>query len=299
MVIWEGAIILEERWDAVRWVFNEWAPQKLLGTPFMSYWYKSMVMLKNPMIRLHAKFAAALGNQVLYWAYHWLRGKGGYFLKREGKDPERLPPAMRLAESADFILEFLRRLELKSNPQKYFPELLEWAKSNLDEDSVSDVRHPGASCVKSLASGVVASCFCTAAAAATVFYLSLAAAVSCCCYKVVIFVLSDFFFLSVCNLPSVCLSDYPPHLVLLLLARRCSSFVCVVAATHAVPSRIFPFRMPCRCLVLASLANSALSLHAKVRGGVQQRIFWGDCSSMDEMGRETSTSAVEHGAGSM
>ena len=73
----------------------------------------------------------------MFWAYHWLRGRGGYFIKRDGKAAERLPPAMRLAEVADFALEFSRRLEeLRSKPQKYFPELLAWGKANLGAKEV-------------------------------------------------------------------------------------------------------------------------------------------------------------------
>ncbi|CAM9251460.1 unnamed protein product, partial [Hapterophycus canaliculatus] len=138
MVIWEGAAAVEERWDEVDWIFSEWAPRKLLGTPFCQYWARSMVMLKNPMIRLHAKFASSLGEVVLFWAYHWLRGDGGYFLKRDGKKAERLPPGMRFAEAADFLLEVEGRLEeCRSKPDRYFGEVLDWAKKNLDEDSLA------------------------------------------------------------------------------------------------------------------------------------------------------------------
>ena len=37
MVIWQGAAMLEERWDQVTWIFAVWAPTKLLGTPFINY----------------------------------------------------------------------------------------------------------------------------------------------------------------------------------------------------------------------------------------------------------------------
>ncbi|CAN0448882.1 unnamed protein product [Pylaiella littoralis] len=100
MVIWEGADILEEHWDELRWVFFYWAPDKLLSSPFVAYWARPMVILRNPRIRMHAKFAVALGDKVLFWAYHWLRGKGGYLLKRDGQEPERLPSAMRYTEAA-------------------------------------------------------------------------------------------------------------------------------------------------------------------------------------------------------
>ncbi|CAM9882199.1 unnamed protein product [Ectocarpus fasciculatus] len=138
MVVWEGAAVLDERWPEVKRLFTEWAPRRLLSTPFLSYWHKSMVMLKNTRIQLHAKFAVELGEKVLFWAYHWLRGKGGFYLKREGREPERLAPAMRFVEVADFILEFERRLVvLRSDPKTYFPELMEWAESNVHEDLLS------------------------------------------------------------------------------------------------------------------------------------------------------------------
>ena len=34
MVIWEGAVLLDARWDELRWVFCTWAAENLLGTPF-------------------------------------------------------------------------------------------------------------------------------------------------------------------------------------------------------------------------------------------------------------------------
>lgn len=70
MVIWEAAAALEGRWDVVLWLFAKWVPLKLLSTPFLQYWYRAMVMLKNPRIRLQAKFAGELGEKVLIWAYH-------------------------------------------------------------------------------------------------------------------------------------------------------------------------------------------------------------------------------------
>ena len=56
-------------------------------------------------IRVHARVAKELGNLVLLWVYRWLRGKGGYFVEREGHR-EHLAPAMRLVELADSSLEF-------------------------------------------------------------------------------------------------------------------------------------------------------------------------------------------------
>ena len=35
----------------------------------MNYWYKPYVMLSNPFIRARCKFATALGERVLLWAY--------------------------------------------------------------------------------------------------------------------------------------------------------------------------------------------------------------------------------------
>ena len=93
-------------------------------------------MLKNPLMRVHCKFAKALGERVLFWAYHWLRGHGGYFIKRDGK-VERLPPGMRLAEAPDFTLEYLRRLaELRSKPREYFQDVIEYAEKHLSKDEV-------------------------------------------------------------------------------------------------------------------------------------------------------------------
>lgn len=136
MVIWDGMVLLDARWDEVTWVFSVWAPTKLLGTPFINYWYKPYVMLQNPLMRVHVKFGTALGTAVLKWAYNWIRGKGGCFFKRDGK-VERLPPGMRLAEAPDFSIEFGRRLmELRSKPWEYFPGVLEFAKERLHEDEV-------------------------------------------------------------------------------------------------------------------------------------------------------------------
>lgn len=58
-------------------------------------------MLSNPVYLFQARFAKELGELILYWAYNWLRGKGGYCVEQEG-GREQLPPAMRLVEVADF-----------------------------------------------------------------------------------------------------------------------------------------------------------------------------------------------------
>ena len=41
-------------------------------------------MLTNLLMRVHCKFATPLLERVLFWAYHWLRGKGGYLMERDG-----------------------------------------------------------------------------------------------------------------------------------------------------------------------------------------------------------------------
>ena len=64
----------------------------------MNYWYKTYVMLCNPFMRVHCKFATALGERVLFWAYHWLRGKGGYFLDR---DRTAAPPPLTVVFCVD------------------------------------------------------------------------------------------------------------------------------------------------------------------------------------------------------
>ena len=69
------------------WLASEWAPSKLLGNPFMNYWYKPYLML-NPLMRVRCKFATAvLGERVLFWACHWFRGKGGYSMELDGIQP--------------------------------------------------------------------------------------------------------------------------------------------------------------------------------------------------------------------
>lgn len=115
----------------------EWAAAKLLGTPFMDYWFKSLCMLDDPLVRVHAKICVALRKVVLSWAYNWIRGEGGYFFEGKGGVPERLPAGMRLAEVADFSLLLVERLEeLRENPRKFFPELLAWAEKTLGEQEV-------------------------------------------------------------------------------------------------------------------------------------------------------------------
>ena len=137
MVIWDAADVLDGRWDDALWLHKEWAATQLLSQPFMDYWFKSLCMLENPLIRVHAKFCVALRKTLLSWAYNWIRGAGGYFLRGAGGVAERLPPGMRLAEAADFSLLLVRRInDLRDNPEKYFPDLIEFAKDKLSKDEV-------------------------------------------------------------------------------------------------------------------------------------------------------------------
>ena len=84
MVTWGAAAVPEGRWDRVLWFASDWAPSKLLGNPFVYYWFKPYVMLSNPLIRVHCKFATAHGERVPFWAHQWLRGAGGYLIERDG-----------------------------------------------------------------------------------------------------------------------------------------------------------------------------------------------------------------------
>ena len=137
MVIWEGAALLDERWEELKWVFRTWAAENLLGTPFQKYWLQAAYMLQDPVIRVHAHFATELGKLVLNWAYHWLRGKGGFFVEREGLR-RQLPPAMRFVEVADFSLELRARFEeLRANKDVYFKDMIQFAEATLDTDEVS------------------------------------------------------------------------------------------------------------------------------------------------------------------
>lgn len=140
MVIWEGAVLLNDRWDQLQWVFGTWAPENMLGTPFQKYWLQGAFMLNNPIFRVQARFAKELGELILRWAYNWLRGEGGYFMEREGTRG-RLPPAMRMAEVADFALEFIARLEeLRANKDTYFDTLIQFARATLVPYEVSFVK---------------------------------------------------------------------------------------------------------------------------------------------------------------
>lgn len=82
--------------------------------------------------------SAQLGELVFLWAYRWLRGDGGFFLKDEdGGVGRRLFPGMRLVEVADFPLLFLKKLAtLRSNNAVFFPALLQLARTTLEPDEV-------------------------------------------------------------------------------------------------------------------------------------------------------------------
>ena len=137
MVIWEGAAILDERWEKLQWVFGTWAPENMLGTPSQKYWLQGAFMLNHPVFRVQARFAKELGDLVLKWAYNWLRGDGGFFVERDGTRG-RLPPAMRLVEVADFALEFIARLEeLRANKDLHFSTLIQFARATLKTHEVS------------------------------------------------------------------------------------------------------------------------------------------------------------------
>ena len=137
IVIWEGVRLLDERWPEVQWLASERTPSKLLGTPFQDYWMQPHFMLGDLVLGVQAKFATELADKLLLWAYHWIGAEGGRFIKR-GDKLERLPPGMRLPAVADFSLELLRRIdELQANPDKYFPEMLTFARTKLDADDVS------------------------------------------------------------------------------------------------------------------------------------------------------------------
>ena len=139
--ILDGARRLDRRWDEVCWIFFDWSMSQLqvIATPMAKYWFMPYLMLNNPLMRVHAKFVAALGDKLLLWADGWLRGEGGQFLEaRDGeKHLRKLPPAMRFAELAEFSLEFLRRLEvLRAYPEVHFGELLALARESLGQEEV-------------------------------------------------------------------------------------------------------------------------------------------------------------------
>ena len=58
MVTWRAAAVSKGRWDRVLWLASEWTPSRLLGSPFMNYWYKPYVMISNPLMRVHCCYCA-------------------------------------------------------------------------------------------------------------------------------------------------------------------------------------------------------------------------------------------------
>ena len=138
--ILDGARMLDRRWDQVCWLFFDWSLCQLqvIATPMAKYWFMPYLMLNNPLMRVHTKFVRALGNKLLLWADRWIRGEGGLFIKRDGKQLERLPTPMRFAEVAEFSVEFLRRLEvLRAHPEEHFGDVLTLARESLVEAEVS------------------------------------------------------------------------------------------------------------------------------------------------------------------
>lgn len=135
MVVMDGAKILFERWDEVAWLFGEWAACNIGKTAYRNYWLKSAVALEDPLVLVQVMFAARLGELVFDWAYNWIRGKGGFFLKGEGVG-RRLFPGMRLVEVADFSRLLLQKLEtIRKEPKTYFRALLERVDGLLSEVS--------------------------------------------------------------------------------------------------------------------------------------------------------------------
>ncbi|CAM9858776.1 unnamed protein product [Ascophyllum nodosum] len=131
MVVFDGAKILEQRWEEITWLFCDWAPQNILKTAFKSYWSQSALMLQDPYIQVQVILAARRGELLFDWAYNWIRGKGGYFLEGDGVG-RRLFPGMQWVELADFSLLFLRKLEyLRAHHKVLLPSVLEFARTYL------------------------------------------------------------------------------------------------------------------------------------------------------------------------
>lgn len=135
--LYAGSKLLDARWNEIEWLFTEWAPSTLPGTPFDAHWIKASLALSSPVLRVHAKFIAELGRKLLDWAYNWIRDDGGSFMKRNGES-ERLPAGMRLAELADFSVELLRRAEvLRMDHKLHFHEVLHLANKTISKAEVS------------------------------------------------------------------------------------------------------------------------------------------------------------------
>lgn len=77
-------------------------------------------------------FAAQLGELLLDWAYNWIRGEGGFFLKGSGGVWQQLLPGRRLVEIPELSLLFLERLEtLRRDHGAFFPQLLHIVRTTL------------------------------------------------------------------------------------------------------------------------------------------------------------------------
>lgn len=108
MVVFDGAAFLNERWEQVAWLFCTWASSNLLVSAYNNYWAQSAVMLEDGYMRILIMFTARLGELLFLWAYRWLCGEGGFFLRgEEGGVGRRLSHGMRLVDLADFSLLFL------------------------------------------------------------------------------------------------------------------------------------------------------------------------------------------------
>ena len=57
MVVWEGAVLLNDHWEELKWVFCTWAADNMLATPFNKYWLQGALLLTDPAIRVHALVA--------------------------------------------------------------------------------------------------------------------------------------------------------------------------------------------------------------------------------------------------
>ncbi|CBJ28869.1 expressed unknown protein [Ectocarpus siliculosus] len=133
MVVMDGAKLLCKRWEQVEWLFCEYAARNLNKTTFRNYWLQSAYMLRDPLVRVHVMFTARLGELLFDWAYNWIRGKGGFFLKGEGVG-RQLFPGMRLVEVADFSRLLLVKLEtIRKDPKTYFAAVLERVQTTLSE----------------------------------------------------------------------------------------------------------------------------------------------------------------------
>lgn len=140
MVIMEGAKLLVQRWEQVQWLFCEYATRHLGKTTVKNYWVQSAFMLQDPLMRVHVMFAARLGELLFDWAYEWIRGKGGFFLKGEGVG-RRLFSGMRLVEVADFSRLLLEKLEkIRKDPKTYFAAVMDRVNTTLSDTMVSGGR---------------------------------------------------------------------------------------------------------------------------------------------------------------